>query len=37
MGTQDTSSLEVRSFLTGKLEVMLLSQKEGEESFTEKL
>lgn len=35
MGTQHSSSLEVRSFLWGKLKVMLLSQKEREEYFTE--
>jgi len=35
MGTQHSSSPEVRSFLSGKLKVMLLSQKERKEYFTE--
>lgn len=35
MGTQHSSWLEVRSFLSGKLKVTLLSQKEHEEHFTE--
>lgn len=35
MGTQHSSLLEVRLFLSGKLKVTLLSQKEHEEYFTE--
>lgn len=35
MGTQHSSSLEVRSFLSGKLKAMVLLQKKCEEYFTE--